>query len=120
MFSVTDFPSLIAEFDGFPVGFLAWDIDGDVAETVVLACKERGLGAGRALMTALHGMAREAGCTRLKVVTTDDNETAQGFYEHFGYEVTAVRPGAVDEVRRQFKPDIPDHVHDEIEYGKPV
>ena len=120
VFTVTDFPALIAEFDTAPVGFLCWEIEGDVAETIAIACTERRMGAGRALMTAFHNLAASAGCDRLKVVTTDTNEGARVFYERLGYEIVEVRKGAVDECRRTLKPEIPPDMHDEIEYGRPL
>lgn len=117
---VTEFPALIAEFDTAPVGFLAWEIEGAMAETLAMACTERRIGAGTALMTAFHELAATAGCRRLKVITTDTNVGARAFYERLGYEIVEVRKGAVDECRRTLKPEIPDDMHDEIEYGRPV
>ena len=66
-------------------------------------------------------MARDAGCTRLWLVTTNDNVDALRFYQRRGFRLRALRPGAVDEARRELKPEIPeigDHgipLRDELE-----
>ena len=119
-FVVTDADVLVAERDGERLGFLSWDATDDGCETLAIAAARRGEGVGRALMSALHGIAGDLGCARLRVVTTDANVGARRFYERLGYRVAEVRPGAVDECRRRFKPEIPADMHDEIEYVRPV
>jgi hypothetical protein len=51
-------------------------------------------------------VAREAGYSRLWLITTNDNDRAIGFYVAHGFEVVEVREGAVDASRR-LKPSIP-------------
>ena len=51
-------------------------------------------------------VARDAGCTRSWLITTNDNARALAFYRALGFGVTAVRPGAVDGSRK-LKPSIP-------------
>ena len=64
--------------------------------------------------------ARQQNCQRLFLVTTNDNLHALGFYQRYGFELTCVRRGAVDEARK-IKPGIPIigmndiPLHDEIE-----
>jgi ribosomal protein S18 acetylase RimI-like enzyme len=119
-FLVTDGEVLVAERDGLPVGFLTWVVEGDACEALAIVATERGSGVGRALMGAFHRLAAARGSARLRVVTTDTNAGAQRFYERLGYQVVEVRPGAVDECRRRYKPEIPPDMHDEIEYGREV
>ena len=57
-------------------------------------------------MGSVAEVAREAGCTRLWLVTTNDNDRALGFYRAQGFDVVAVHDGAVDASRR-LKPSIP-------------
>lgn len=45
----------------------------------------RGAGAGRALMEAAAGLARETGACGLSLATAVDNTVAQGLYETLGY-----------------------------------
>ena len=75
-FHVTDAEVLVAERDGEPVGFLSWEVDGDWCEVLAIACTARRSGAGTALMAAVATAAVERGCTRVRVVTTDDNTGA--------------------------------------------
>ena len=51
-------------------------------------------------------MAREAGCRRIWLITTNDNLNALGFYQHIGYELVPIHGGAIAESRR-LKPEIP-------------
>jgi ribosomal protein S18 acetylase RimI-like enzyme len=119
-FVVTDVDVLIAERSTERIGFLAWEQQDDTCETLAIACTRRGEGAGTALMETLHRLAAERGCTRVKVITTDTNHGARRFYERLGYEVAAIREGAVDECRRRYKPELPPDMHDEIEYRRSV
>ncbi|HEX7463684.1 MAG TPA: GNAT family N-acetyltransferase, partial [Actinomycetota bacterium] len=57
-------------------------------------------------LETVAAFAREHGCSRLWVVTTNDNTRARLFYERLGFRVSAVREGAVAESRR-LKPTIP-------------
>jgi N-acetylglutamate synthase-like GNAT family acetyltransferase len=117
-FHVTDGDVLIAEREGEPVGFLSWEVDGDWCEVLAIACTARRSGAGTALMAAVAAAAAERGCTRVRVVTTDDNTGAQRFYEHLGYELAERIVGGVDEARRLHKPTIPEGIHDELRYER--
>jgi N-acetylglutamate synthase-like GNAT family acetyltransferase len=117
-FVVTDVDVLIAERSAEPIGFLAWELRDDTCETLAIACTHRGEGAGTALMEALHRLAAERGCRRLKVVTTDVNVGARRFYERLGYDIAAIREGAVDECRLRYKPELPADMHNEIEYRR--
>lgn len=77
-------------------------------------------GIGTALIDALIGVLRDAGCDRLLVTTTNDNLAALRFYQRRGFRLHAIRCGAVDKARLR-KPPIPlvgfnDIVlHDEID-----
>ena len=50
----------------------------------------------------------EQGAIGCLVDTTNDNVDALRFYQRRGYQIVAVRPGAVDEARRTLKPTIPE------------
>jgi ribosomal protein S18 acetylase RimI-like enzyme len=119
-FVVTDVDVLIAERSGERIGFLAWEVQDGACETLAIACTRRGEGAGMALMQALHRLAAARGCKQVKVVTTDANVGARRFYERLGYGIAAIRPGAVDECRRRYKPELPPDMHDEIEYRRSI
>jgi len=102
-----------AELDGFVamegadvVGVTTYRIEGDACEIVTIDALVEGRGVGSTLVEAVHERAHRAGCARLWLVTTNDNERAQAFYDKLGFRVVAVREGAVDEARK-LKPSIP-------------
>jgi len=110
-------PGLIA---GDLAGLATWAEHGTAAELVTLDAVVPRQGAGTALVEALCSRLAAAGCTKLRVVTTNDNVDALRFYQRRGFRLVALRPGAVDEARRR-KPQIPDvglhgiPLHDELE-----
>jgi N-acetylglutamate synthase-like GNAT family acetyltransferase len=104
-----DHPMLIAETDdGQPAGLLTWIVSGDECEILTLHAVRQWQGAGSALIAAMHDLAERRGCHRLWVVTTNDNLDGLRFYQRRGFRLAALRPGAVDESRREFKPEIPE------------
>lgn len=116
-----DHPMLIAEADGEPAGLLTYEVTGDDCEVMTLHATRQWQGAGSALIAAVREVARERGCRRLWVLTTNDNVDALRFYQRRGFRLAVLRPGAVDEARRTLKPEISaigDHgipLRDEIE-----
>jgi len=102
-----------AELDGFVamedtdvVGLATYRIEGDACEIVTIDALAERRGVGSTLVEAVHERAHRAGCARLWLVTTNDNERAQAFYDKLGFRVVAVREGAVDQARK-LKPSIP-------------
>lgn len=93
----------VAVDDGVVRGLVTWAVRGAECEVVTVD----GPGVGAHLMDAAVEAARAAGCTRLWLVTTNDNLRALRFYQRYGLKLTALRPGAVDEARRRLKPTIP-------------
>jgi GNAT superfamily N-acetyltransferase len=100
-------PALVAERDGKLAGVLTYAIDGDECEVLTLHAAERRGGAGTALLRAVERRALEAGCTRLWLITTNDNVDALRFYQRRGFRLAALHAGAVDESRSRLKPEIP-------------
>ena len=96
----------IAEAGGRPAGLVTVYVDGDACEVVTLNSFEPGSGAGVALMRSAETYARGRDCTRLWLITTNDNTHALRFYQRYGMRIAAVRIGAIDRARR-LKPDIP-------------
>jgi len=110
----------VAEHNGAIVGLATYRIDGDFCEITSLDSTETGMGIGTALLESVIWTATEAGCSRLWLITTNDNLNALGFYQKRGFRLAAVYPGAVD-AARMVKPSIPlvgesgIPIHDEIE-----
>ena len=91
---------------GSPSGLLTYTIDGDSCEIVTIDAMVERRGVGSLLIAAVEDAARDAGCTRLWLITTNDNERALGFYRANGFELVAVHEGAVAR-SRELKPSIP-------------
>jgi ribosomal protein S18 acetylase RimI-like enzyme len=63
-------------------------------------------GIGGALLERAAQAARERGCRRLFLITTNDNLRALAFYQKRGFELAALHRGALNESRK-LKPSIP-------------
>jgi GNAT superfamily N-acetyltransferase len=95
-------------------GFVTEDWDGVVTycirsgecEIISLDSLREGRGIGTALINAVIAEAREGGCSRVVLSTTNDNLRALGFYQRRGFALAQIRPGAMDESRK-LKPGIP-------------
>ena len=101
-----DHPALIAEEDGRLVGVLSYLVDGACCEVLTLHADVRGRGVGTALVAEAKRVAAQAGCTRLWVITTNDNVDALRFYQRRGFRLAALHRGAVDDSRARLKPEI--------------
>ncbi|MCL4393530.1 MAG: GNAT family N-acetyltransferase [Chloroflexi bacterium] len=88
------------------VGVVTYQIVQDACEIVTLASQAPGRGIASALVAAVEGVARDTGCRRLWLVTTNDNLAALRFYQKRGFALVAVRRNAVERAR-QLKPEIP-------------
>jgi GNAT superfamily N-acetyltransferase len=119
-----------AELDGFLVerrgeivALATLHVRGDECEVVTLNSEQPGSGFGAALMRTAEEYARERGCRRLWLTTTNDNTHALRFYQRLGLRIAAVRIGAIEEERR-LKPELPllgdggIPIRDEIELAK--
>ena len=109
-----DEPMRPAELPGFVavegdaiVGHAAFRIEGDACELVAIAADPPKRGTGSALLERVVTVARESGCTRVWLTTTNDNLDALRFYQRRGFRLSALRQGVVVEARRRWKPDLP-------------
>lgn len=88
------------------VGLLTFFIKDSECEVTSLDSLREGQGIGSALIDKAMEEARERGCRRLFLITTNDNLNALGFYQRRGFEIVTVYRGAVTESRK-IKPGIP-------------
>jgi GNAT superfamily N-acetyltransferase len=100
-------PALIAWSHGGLVGVATYVVGNGECELLTLHAGPRFTGVGSALLTAIQDAARSSGCTRLWVVTTNDNVDALRFYQRRGFRLSGLRPEAVERSRRTLKPEIP-------------
>jgi ribosomal protein S18 acetylase RimI-like enzyme len=101
-----ELPGFVAEADGEAVGLLTYRVEGDGCEIVTLDSQRESLGIGTALIEAAKDAARQAGCGRLWLVTTNDNTHALRFYQKRGFILAALHLDAVA-ASRAIKPEIP-------------
>jgi ribosomal protein S18 acetylase RimI-like enzyme len=102
-----DHPMLVAEENRRLVALLTYVVTGADCEVLTLHVDDRRRGLGSTLIAEVKEIARRAGCTRLWVLTTNDNVDALRFYQRRGFRLAAVRAGAVDASRTFLKPEIP-------------
>ena len=121
-----DHPALIAEDGTELLGVLTYVIRGADCEVMTLHTDRRRSGVGSALLAEAKRIARAAGCTRLWLITTNDNVDALRFYQRRGFRLAALHRGAVDDSRARLKPEIPrvgDHgiaLRDELELEQEI
>jgi ribosomal protein S18 acetylase RimI-like enzyme len=107
--------------NGQIVGLATYVTAGGDCEVLTLNAFDPGHGVGSALLKAATKAARESGCRRLWLITTNDNRNAIRFYKANGMRLVAVHEGAA-EAARQIKPSIPElaadgtAITDELEF----
>jgi GNAT superfamily N-acetyltransferase len=100
-------PHLIAREDDSVTGVLTYVIRGGECEILTLHAEHRLQGTGTALIEAVKTVAQRAGCTRLWLMTTNDNVDALRFYQRRGFRLVKLHADAVDHSRTRLKPEIP-------------
>ena len=105
----TSLPGFIAFLGSRRAGLASYAVRGEECELVTIRSLREGQGVGRALLDAVRAAALDAGCTRLWLITTNDNLRALELYQRWGMEIVAFHRHAVTEARRNLKPSIPEH-----------
>jgi GNAT superfamily N-acetyltransferase len=100
-------PGFVARKEGQPVGLITYRLQGGEGEIVTIDSLAENQGIGTALVEAVRQAAKAAGCTRLWLITTNDNLEALRFYQKRGFTLVRVHPQAVDDLSRPLKPEIP-------------
>lgn len=123
-YDASSLPGFVALDDrGSRVGMVTYRVLADqCCDIGVIEALIEGAGIGTSLLDAVAEIAcGELGCSKLRAITTNDNERALAWYRKRGFSVVEVRRGAVDEARRELKPTIPNAnahgvvISDEIE-----
>lgn len=130
-----ELPGFVAEVDGAGMdgakangGFaglitMHFDPGGWQCEVITLSARLPGQGVGAALLAAAEHAARERGCRRIYLTTTNDNTRAIRFYQRCGWRFAMLHKGLIDVVR-SLGVDLPATgfdgipVHDEIEFER--
>jgi GNAT superfamily N-acetyltransferase len=102
-----DHPAFVAETAGGQLAGMLTYVPGQhwqQCEILTLHADQQWHGAGTALTAAVGQLARQQGCTRLWVITTNENVDALRFYQRRGFCLVTVHRGAVDRSRATLKP----------------
>lgn len=99
-------PAIIYEANRKKLGLLTYKIVQDALEIITMNAIEEGKGIGTALLDEIEHIARENGCNRLWLITTNDNTDAIRFYQKRGFEIVAIHRYAIEESRK-IKPQLP-------------
>ncbi|WP_079912370.1 GNAT family N-acetyltransferase [Paenibacillus sp. 32352] len=87
-------------------GLITYHLREDECEIVSLDSKIEGKGLGTKLIQLVIEKARQKGCRRVWLITSNDNIKAIRFYQKRGFDLKAVYPDAITEARK-IKPSIP-------------
>ena len=113
IYHVDELPGFIAILEEEPVGLVTYFIEDGNCLIISLDSTIEGMGMGSVLIETMKNFAKEEGCKRLWLITTNDNIKALNFYQKRGFHLAAVYPDAMEESRRLI-PEIPLTGHEDI------
>jgi len=89
------------------IGLATYIFRDDSCEIVSINSENPRTGLGTALVEKVKAAANTHGCKTLRLLTSNDNLNAIGFYQKRGFELVGVNLGAIDRERQTNKPEIP-------------
>ena len=118
-------PGFIATEGLERVGLATYKIKDEACELVSIDALCQFMGIGTLLLEKVEEAARQAGCSRIWTITTNDNLDAHRFFQRRGFVISQVRINSMVKIRL-LKPGVPRIGHggipirDEIEFEKPL
>ena len=88
------------------LGLITYSVEGNDCQIVTLDSITKRKGIGQALVEEVTKVAKNLGCKRVWLVTTNDNVDALVFWQKIGFSLKAVYPDAIS-LPRELKPEIP-------------
>lgn len=88
------------------LGYVLYAVENGQCEILVLHSLQENRGVGKALIEAVLSVARAQHCSRVWLITTNDNIHAIRYYQRVGFALRAVHIDAIAASRR-LKPSIP-------------
>lgn len=101
-----DVKGYAAYIKGNLCGLITFTVVEDSCEVVSINSFSEKIGIGTALIDKIIEEAKDLGCKRIWVITTNDNVDAIRFYQKRGFEMTALHKNEIDWIRKK-KPEIP-------------
>lgn len=89
------------------VGLATYEMNNYQCELITFNSFLPGFGIGSRLIECVEETARNAGCSRLWLITTNDNSNAIEFYQKRGFSLVAVHRNALHRTRK-IKPELPE------------
>ncbi|MCE5236227.1 MAG: GNAT family N-acetyltransferase [Clostridiaceae bacterium] len=102
----TGLPGFVSLEDNRINGIITYNIENSACEIVTLNSFEENRGVGTALINAVCSAAKAEKCTKIWLITTNDDIDAIRFCQRKGFAWIATRIDAI-EVSRKLKPSIP-------------
>lgn len=102
----SDAEGFVSVSDGELTGYVLYQIQNGQCEVLVLHSILENQGIGTALIRAVIDAANRKDCTRVWLITTNDNIHAIRYYQRVGFQLKAVYINALD-ASRKIKPAIP-------------
>lgn len=106
IFDLSKAEGFAAMEDGRITGLVTYEMRGKVCEILSLDSLTERRGIGTALVGKVSEAAKGCGCSKLVLITTNDNLNAMQFYQKRGFDMTRLYHNALD-VSRKIKPEIP-------------
>ena len=113
LYRPSELPGFLALQGRTKQGLITYHLEGASCEVVTLNSWSEGRGIGTTLLAAVRDVCRREGCTRLWLITTNDNTHALRFYQKWGFRIAAIHVGAIAADRR-LKAELPTHGQDGI------
>ena len=95
------------------IGLVTYYIEKNDCEIVTLDSEINNKGLGTKLLNKVIAKAKENDCSRVWLITTNDNSNAIQFYQKRGFEWVGFYRNAIKESRK-LKPEIPEFGNDKI------
>lgn len=113
IFNTTELKGFICKRENKIIGLITYYINGDECEIVTLDSLVANQGLGTLLIENVIKIARQKGCKRVWLITTNDNTKAIRFYQKRGFEWAGFYKNAIKESRK-LKSEIPEFGNDSI------
>ena len=103
---MTRVEGITAEENGEIIGLITFLCYGDTCEIVSFDSLRENQGIGTALLNWVIRIAKEKRCSRIALITTNDNIRAIRYFQRRGFDMIHFYRNAMD-ISRQLKPEIP-------------
>ncbi len=96
----------IAVSDKKSIGLITYQVDKKVCRVITIDSLIKRKGVGTSLINKVKNQAKELGCRKIIVITTNDNLDRLRFYQRRGFQLNKIYKNTVEKSRK-IKPEIP-------------